>query len=681
MKNMKNINVYFLFLSIINASFQVVPLWNFQAFTFDLLANQDSFTYIKYEKTLHSVHAKLERKIYKENGEIKIKHLLYLDYQNYGETEFDDIESFYRNSNNNYLICPKGKHHIYLYYKETQKFETIVPNDFPNINDWDLMCYYQYQDQYQTLFVAYLGEKTNFYQFLFHQEKFKMGKTIQDGIHAFKWRTSGIDKDENNPEKPMLAIVKNGDKYLLDYINMEVKTNNEDFNYRITNNKELTLLKSNYLACFQIDTYNFYWINYNNASDFEIGSYTGNEDLFNNFKDLNFQIFTESPLKFFEKITIIELKFIFAMYFAYYKIKNDKGKIYYGIIDVPRNRVIFNTDEEIIKYIPLLDYAMLAITKTSAYKICVSRNENDCQRCDDSQFMLDSSKYNFCGNNCKTKYILMPDNICSDTCDERIFIIKNNKCGLCKDLGDGNVYKFYNQPGCLKEKPENSIYVNEDLKIIDCDNNYKYENGRCIQNCHNNCDKCSMYSTDINNQKCTSCKNGELFLQEGNCVEKCSNNYFLNNKNCKKCDNSCETCDKASNNCTSCKDGKYIDKTAETYICKNCNDNCETCEFNGDNCITCNQASSFKYFFNSSCYENCPKNTILNEKNNICEENNNDENKNHSNNDSVMLLIFTIITAGLLSLTLFCFFRRYCRNNKKSSDNLLNEINTELREN
>ena len=36
---------------------------------------------------------------------------------------------------------------------------------------------------------------------------------------------------------------------------------------------------------------------------------------------------------------------------------NDKGKFYYGIIDVPRNRVIFHTNEEIIKYIPYLDYA------------------------------------------------------------------------------------------------------------------------------------------------------------------------------------------------------------------------------------------------------------------------------------------------------------------------------------
>ena len=120
-----------------------------------------------------------------------------------------------------------------------------------------------------------------------------------------------------------------------------------------------------------------------------------------------------------------------------------------------------------------------------------------------------------------------------------------------------------------------------------------------------------------------------------------------------------------------------MDKNTETHMCKDCINNCETCEFSEDNCITCNQTSSFKYFFNSSCYEKCPKNTKLNEKNSyICEED-----KNNSNSDSVMLSIFTIITAGLLFLTLFCFFRRYCCLNKKAPDNLLNEINTELREN
>ena len=539
---MENILVYFLFLTIFNTSIEVVPLFNFQSFAFDLLDNENSFTYTKYSNDLYGIKIQLNRTIYKEDGEIKIKNKLYLENEYYGITKYDDIESYYKNGNNNYLVCPKGKHHIYLYYKGNKTNINIIPNGFPNIDNWDLMCYYQYR--HKVLFVAYLGQDVQFYQFNFNGQDFKTSKSIHEGIHAFNWTTNGLYYNEN-PKIPMFAIIKNGNKYFLDYIIVDVKEN-EDFGYEESNGmRELTSLKSNYLACFQKETTNFYWINYNNAYDLEIGSYTGNEDFVKTgIYNLNIQTFKKSPLEFLEKITIFELKFIFQMYFAYYIIKNDKDKYYYGIIDVPRNRVIFNTDKEIIKYIPYLDYAMLAITKNSAYKICVSRDENDCHRCSDSQFMIDSSKYNFCGNNCNTKYILKPNNICSDTCDKSIFIIKNNnECGLCRDLGDGNEYKFYNQSGCLKEKPENSIYVNENLKIIDCDNNYKYENGKCILKCHNNCDNCTIYSIDINNQKCTSCKSG-LVLQDGNCIEKCSNNYFLNDKICQKCDESCQTCNK-----------------------------------------------------------------------------------------------------------------------------------------
>lgn len=479
----------------------------------------------------------------------------------------------------------------------------------------------------------------------------------------------------------MFAITKYLDEYYLrNYIvnvAKEAKIDHKEINYR-----KLTVLKSHYISSFQKYNYNFYWINYNNVSDFEIGCHSDREQITtDNFNNIKINIFENSPLIFFENMTIVELNFIFAMYFAYYKLKDDKGKFYHGIIETRKNRVIFHTDEEILKYIPYSDYAMLAITNKSAYKICVTRDEEDCKICEESQLMLDSSKYNFCGNICNSKYILIPHNICTDICDESIFSINDNKCGLCKDFGDGNEYKFYNQSGCVKEKPENSIYVNEDLKIIDCDNNYKYENGKCILKCHDNCNNCTMYSTNINNQQCTSCKNGQLFLQDGNCVTKCSNKYFLVDNNCQKCNSSCETCNKASDNCTSCIIGKYLEKTTEIYKCKNCNDNCETCEFSGDNCLTCNQASSFKFFFNFSCYEICPNNTKLNKTNNICEEITNVKkvDEDNSNNISVMLLFFIVITVGLFSLLIFCLFKNYFLLNKKSSDNLLNEIDEDLR--
>ena len=501
----------------------------------------------------------------------------------------------------------------------------------------------------------------------------------------------------------MLAITRFWGAYFINnYIvnaDSDKDIDSEEINYTHLSQS----IKSKFIASFgKDDNFNFYWINYNNNNvyDFEMGGHFDYQQITTeNFKSIKIEKFTNSPFVFFEKMTIVDLKFIFAKQFAYYKLKEVQDKYYYGIIDVPKNRVIFHTDEEITQFIPYSDIAMLAITKNSAYKICVSRNEDDCEVCNNNKFMLDSSKYNFCGNNCNAKYILIPHNICSDTCDERVFSIKDNKCGLCKDFGDDNVYKFYNRPGCFNNKPENSFYVNEENKIIDCKNDYKFYKGKCFK-CHDFCEICSMESNDINNQNCISCKNRDFFLQEGNCVEKCSNNYFLNDKNCIKCDNSCENCDKASNNCTNCIDGKFLDKSAETHSCKDCTNNCKTCQFFEDNCITCDQTSSFKYFFNSSCYDNCPKDTIQNDTIYICEEikNQNKDNEidnnedkhgdsendgadNNSQSDKVMLSIFTIITAALLFLTLFCFFKKICCLNKQAADNLLDDINTELRDN
>ena len=146
----------------------------------------------------------------------------------------------------------------------------------------------------------------------------------------------------------------------------------------------------------------------------------------------------------------------------------------------------------------------------------------------------------------------------------------------------------------------------------------------------------------------------------------------MNDKNCQQCDVSCKTCNKTSDNCTSCKSGQYLDKTTKTQMCKKCNDNCETCEFSGDNCITCNQTSSFKYFFNSRCYDNCPNETKLNGSINKCEVKNNE--KDDPNKFPVMLVFFILIAAGLFSLLIFFLYRNNFIRNKKSSYNLLNEI-------
>ena len=137
---MKNILIFFLFLQIIKISIQIIPFWNFSSSAIDLLNNNEQkHTYIKYSSDLHNVPMKLERIISKENEQIKIINKLYINDTYYGETEFDDIESHYQNNKGNYLICPKGKYHMYLYYKENKTFTILKPDGFPNIDNWNLI--------------------------------------------------------------------------------------------------------------------------------------------------------------------------------------------------------------------------------------------------------------------------------------------------------------------------------------------------------------------------------------------------------------------------------------------------------------------------------------------------------------------------------------------------------------
>ena len=58
----------------------------------------------------------------------------------------------------------------------------------------------------------------------------------------------------------------------------------------------------------------------------------------------------------------------------------------------------------------------------------------------------------------------------------------------------------------LWKKPNNSIYLNEKLKIFKCNEGYNFENGECINvKYFKNCELCSEESTDEKEQKCISC--------------------------------------------------------------------------------------------------------------------------------------------------------------------------------
>ena len=128
-----------------------------------------------------------------------------------------------------------------------------------------------------------------------------------------------------------------------------------------------------------------------------------------------------SPLEFIDDVEIEEMNFMLYNKFVYYKIKNkNKTKMYHGVLDIVVNKVVFNTDEEIEIFIPYSSKAMLAITPTTAYKICIYKENNECVEECENGYNLDLNG-NTCGSksNCPDNQImLIPNGICFDSYDK-----------------------------------------------------------------------------------------------------------------------------------------------------------------------------------------------------------------------------------------------------------------------
>ena len=231
-------------------------------------------------------------------------------------------------------------------------------------------------------------------------------------------------------------------------------------------------------------------------------------------------------------------------------------------------------------------------------------------------------------------------------------------------------YKMINSKGCLDKKVENSFYVNEELLIISCKDNYTFNeaNIQCEFNCYSACETCSEKSNDSSEQKCLTCKNFFPFLYNGNCLENCPNKTYNDNNACFDCHESCVSCDKTG--CTNCLEKYYINKDAHT--CEKCYDKCNNCSIGGDdtnnNCLSC---KSDYYLiiggeFDNNCLLNCPENTVKDDKENICRYVESD------NSVSSLIWIFIIIIAIILIIINIIFFYKYCRSKNKEEDKIEN---------
>ena len=205
-------------------------------------------------------------------------------------------------------------------------------------------------------------------------------------------------------------------------------------------------MKTHTQAYFNYYTNHFYFFTYNNASDF-ISGYTSSvsNDIEYSTNNIKINFTYKSPFEFEDEVEIKEIKFLLYTYFVYYEIYNKVTmKTYHGIFDIRINRIMLNTDEDIDLFIPYSNISMLAITKSTAYKTCIIQGNNidtclgECPTGTKLKLDIDGNECVSGENPCGSKFLLIPEEICISICNTSKFILIDNKCGLCRDIGPEN---------------------------------------------------------------------------------------------------------------------------------------------------------------------------------------------------------------------------------------------------
>ena len=434
-------------------------------------SNNYRYSYVVYNKEVSNYELTLTKTIYKGGSIIKDENNLDIINKNNNNEKFsisvdwEDINNifFY---NNILHICPKGEFHPYYYNNQTLNMHSMY--NFPTeVSSWDLKCFI-----YDGLFIAiYSGN-----DFLYSYNMDLNGWTkinIDFELNDLLWNKISIS-DDTTYQLPGLTVSEDN-TLALSKLNFLI-----DFSVGlgIESYKNLTKgLQSSFLSYFDENNH-FYFLSYDNYQILS-GYYNGiTEITVDNIEYINPVINTDFDL---EHNIIQYINSIKGSRYSFYEI-DINSELYYGIFDIITNQILFNTKEEIKKYIPISKYSMLAITDNSAYEICIISVDGKCiEKCDNDEIIINTKGKNYC--KCP-KYYFIPTYKCIDICDLNFYIDVDNQCGLCKDLGGNKIYKLINTTRCLEEIPDNAIFYDEDSLLLTCDENSYLENETCIPYSH-----------------------------------------------------------------------------------------------------------------------------------------------------------------------------------------------------
>ena len=562
----------------------IIPEWNLDGAGKTLLGDGEEITFEVANKNLYNVEMKHQRKIIKNDSGFSLKNIVTLD-GTPNEVPFDQVESFYKlfePTETKYVICPKGSYHPYDFTKK--KFMTTDSN-FKG-EKWDLKCYLVVLNGATDFFLVFYlmnDGNTNVYLTSVYQELWHNRASLNDAeIYDYK-----INNKDHKSDNKMMALLKKSGEAILKLTYANVHMSDGSGNQRVDVNYDISLsvteMKQYTRGNFKNSDNIFYFYTYNDINDFKSGYTTQSTSDYSSFNNVVIKNNTSPHLEFLDDMIINDMNFMLNPRFAYYNMTNQKtGQNYYGIIDLELNKIIFNTNEQLDKFIPYNSESMLAFSKTKAYQICEYKNNDGCiETCTDGYLLnIDG---NTCGTTCPTgKLKFEPSGVCINQCDESLYYKSGTTCGLCKDLFPDAIYKFSGSNQCLNAIPSNAEEYNSKLHLLKCKDGYELNNNNeCILSCYKLCKTCSSFSDKDNDQKCNSCITGFDLDGKNNC--RCPKGYSISGTTCNNCSNQCEEYDTNSCDCVKCQEGKYISNKR----CVDCQETCKTCETEADNCLTC----------------------------------------------------------------------------------------------
>ena len=538
-------------ISLLNYSKEIVPNWKISGNSINLLTSSTytyTVTYLtKPIEDSYVLHVELKKTITRDTDGIRHLNKLYCNtYEKEYSINFENIESIYQLNEieRTIFICPRGKHHVF----NTNDGKEKKPNGFSESesSDWDLKCYNHGTGFFIDFYLNKVKPCSYATDVKTHKNLDNSWKTNSaspiDILLDFKLEDGNVRYDSTYNggsgrwiTYPMLSLVLHENAIKLMGLTAEFKNEKDGYKYYIykTNEKKLIDNKSITQAYFKNNSNDFFFITYNNATDFTSGySKNYNPSNYHDTSNPPFEINSESPFEFLDEVEINEMNFLLNNKYVYYKITNKQtNEIYHGILDVVTNKIMFNTNETINEFIPYSSNSMLAITGETAYRICIIKtqtgdNTNDCiDECTSPNRIIRDSEGNKCGTSCDNpnKYLLVPDDICINECDTRYYISdisdeNGKRCGLCKDLDNQKPYRLIGGTECIAEIPIGGYEYNSKLKLLKCKSGYILNENTCIPHCYSTCSICSEYSENPDSQKCLNCTSG-YYLDGEQCIE------------------------------------------------------------------------------------------------------------------------------------------------------------------